>query len=544
MGSSPAFDRGGGRSRFLIGLAAAVLFLAIWTPLHPARPQGPQSDLYTHLSVARHLCRGEGFRSDLAYPLSFAYPFARELPQPLIHRTPGYPLLLTLPHLLGGGEPARVIARVRRLQLLLLALIAGIGAAAWAARGRRVNAVPWLILLGANPLLAYAVDWGFVELACGLLLLVLWLRSVGSRGAAKGWTIGILTGVLALLRPELSWLPGLWWLARRPGNQRALFTAAAVFLLLQVPWAVRTQRLAGNPFFSLQGQAELVKDTRTWPGYSVYRQLEPQPPGRALREIPVPILRKAARGMKFQLLNLRRLIPGWYWLGLLALGIAGAIRTTGSGRRRFPCGPDPARRGRDGKLRLEPLPLLAVSLGLLMVQYAVFDASLRHLLVLTPVLLWELADWTGATALQMAAGRPRLRYLAPEAPAAIPAAAALTFLVLLVFPLDLPGWRQAEAEARAAQAWLPELVVLARQSTDTVLFVEYSAVPYLADRPAVWAPEDPRDQERIRELLAAPRSGAVDLDRKPDPLTDILSIPLPASVSQNRIAARSEATSR
>ena len=88
-----------------LGLSAAVVFLAIWLPFHPARPVQPTADVFTHLTVARHVVRGEGFRSDIAYPLSFAFDFARVLPQPLVHRQPGFSALLTLPVLVTDADP-------------------------------------------------------------------------------------------------------------------------------------------------------------------------------------------------------------------------------------------------------------------------------------------------------------------------------------------------------------------------------------------------------------------------------------------------------
>ena len=48
-----------------------------------------------------------------------------------------------------------------------------------------------------------------------------------------------------------------------------------------------------------QAEAELVKDTRTWPGYSVYRQLEPQPVATVLTGDLEPVARKFARGLQF-----------------------------------------------------------------------------------------------------------------------------------------------------------------------------------------------------------------------------------------------------
>ena len=82
----------------------ALLACVTWPLLHPARPLLPTDDLYTHLSVTRHLARGDGFLCDIAYPLSFAWPFARVLPQPLVHRPPGWPVALLLPYAAVGGE--------------------------------------------------------------------------------------------------------------------------------------------------------------------------------------------------------------------------------------------------------------------------------------------------------------------------------------------------------------------------------------------------------------------------------------------------------
>ena len=249
-GGSPDPNSRPGKHSVLGGLLAALIFLAVWVPWHPARPHLPTSDLYTHLSVARHLCRGEGFVTDMAYPLSFAFPFARKLPQPLIHRGPGYPLLLVLPHLASGGDPEKAVAAVRVLQLVLLGLTVWIGATAFLARGRKSNLGSWLVLLGLNPLLVFAVDWGFVELGCGLLLLALWLRVrdqaegvVSGRSLLRvGLADGLLAGLLVLLRLDLLWIPLLWWILLRRAEPRRLLLAMLVIALTLTPWAVRNQR--------------------------------------------------------------------------------------------------------------------------------------------------------------------------------------------------------------------------------------------------------------------------------------------------------------
>lgn len=159
------------------GLLATLIFMAWWLPIHPAEPILPTADLYTHLSVARHLSSGQGFKTDIAYPLSFAFPFACALPQPVIHRGPGFALLMVLPYQASGRDPAATVKAVRRLQVLILGLIVFTGAAGFLRRGQLISLAPWLVLMAANPLLVYAVDWGFEELLAGWLLLMIWFRT-------------------------------------------------------------------------------------------------------------------------------------------------------------------------------------------------------------------------------------------------------------------------------------------------------------------------------------------------------------------------------
>ena len=501
------------------GLLAALLFLAVWLPLHPAAPPLETADLYEHLSVARHLVQGEGFRTDLAYPLSFAFPFARELPQPLIHRGPAFALLLTAPYTLAGGDPAATVAAVRWLQVGILAVLAALGSVALFRRGQVADVLPWLLLLGGNPLLPFAVDWGFEELLAGLLAFGIWLRVREEQ--APGWFDGLLGGLLVMLRPELIWLPLLWWfwfavekkrligLAGKTAPAlpwRRLFLAVGLFLLLQAPWAVRNLRLTGNPVFSLQAQAELVKDTRTWPGYSVYKQLEPQPVDKVLAGDPVPVLRKTARGLKFYLRETSKLLPVPYL-------VVGMLLVFGLVRGRVTDNPCPFRRDSRplGILAtdhpLGPLGAAMVSLLLLALEYSFFDHSLRHLLPLVPVLAWECAPLLGSLGLgaltrskqpprgegQSWLGRPPITLLV---------AALLTTGLLAASHRQTPGWELARHQARRQAESLPARTAAFSALSADRLFVDSSAVPWYADRPAVWTPDDPEVSHRIRGLLA------------------------------------------
>ncbi len=477
----------------------ALVFAALWWTSHPPRPQHPTGDLYSHLSVARHLVRGEGFRTDMAYPLSFAWDFARELPQPLVHRPPGFALLLTVPHLAAGGDPGRTLAAVRLLQLVLLTAVAWLGSAAWFARKRPGAALGWLVLLGTNPLLAFAVDWGHVELVAALLLLAIWLRR--REGMSRlGPVEGLLLGTLGLLRPELVLVPVVWWVVGWRGPRptaRALAAFLAAFLLLTSPWALRNAVLTGNPFFSIQAQAEHVKDTTSFPGYSVYRGLAPQPLLTTLRDDPVPVLRKIARGGKFFWREGRQLAP---W-PLLIIPFAGVVLLLRKGRLRFS-------RRRRGVEYAEPLPedltgwgLIAGTLVLLVGFYAAFDHTLRHLEVLLPILLWE----TGPLLAEVPArGLPaRLGRLVgrPWVAAAV-AMACATGLVLLA-PARPTGWNEAAAGAVRGQTLVRDETARLKAAPLGVVFVKTSAAPWFADRPAVWDPDDEAVREAIRAYLAA-----------------------------------------
>lgn len=497
-GATAAAARPPGRRAVLGGLAVAVLVCAAWLALHPPRPLEATADLYTHLMVARHLARGDGFVTDIAYPLSFAWPFARELPQPLLHRAPGYALLLAGPVAAAGGDPGRALAAARLLQVGLLGGLIWLGAAAWLARGRPGAAVGWALLLAAHPLTGYAVDWGHDELAAALVLLAWWLRH---RGGARvpAVTDGLLLGALALLRPELLWLPVLWWLLRRPTRPRgrALASCALAFLLVAGPWAVRNARLAGDPFFSLQAHAEHLKDTRGFPEYAVYRQLEPQPLLPTLLRDPEPVVRKTWRGLRFFRQEAGSFLPVPVAVAFLVCGLLLAARRLARGL--------PRRRGRpDSGPGFGPVDDLGgVGLGLVLVAglYAVFDHSVRHLEVLLPLAAWELGPYLAERPWALVAGRfGRTSGGPPWLTGALAGAAAL--LVALAWVRPPAGWDQAQAAATHTAPLVQREVERLRAAPPGVVFVQTAAAPWIAGRAAVWDPLDEAVRARIVALAA------------------------------------------
>lgn len=470
-----------------------ALFLGVWAPLQPRREHLPTSDLYTHLTVARHLLRGDGFVTDVTYPLSFAYPFACRLPQPLIHRMPGYAAVLTVPTLTAILDPGRTLVHVRRMQFLLVALLAGLGAWCLFRAGAGVAVGMWAVILGASPLLGFAASWGHDEVLVSLLLTAAWLL-LRLADCDLPLTTGALAGAVGLVRLELVWIPLLWWLALR-GRRWGFWLAAAAALVILMPWSLRTLHLTGQPFFTLQGVAEHAKDTRAFPEYTVYRGLQPQPLLQTLLTDPEPVARKTMRGLRFFGGELGRFLPV-PWLGALAVSasVAAAATAARAVRRRRRRGDPPDAAGTVAR-RVRPTAAAAATLPLLILLYSPFDHSLRHLTVLLPVLAWELS--LAAACLLAPAGRAR-------AYAVGVGLAAVALLAAWRFPCRLPGWEGAADDAAALAPLVRQESAAARKAPAGVMFVQYAAVPWFADRPGVWSPLDAEVASTIAARLENP----------------------------------------
>jgi hypothetical protein len=471
----------------------AILFALLWPRLHPPLPHPAGSDLYGHLTVARHLARGEGFRIDTVYPVSLAFPFARALPQPLIQRRPGYPLLLVGPHVAAGGEPARTLRLVYRLQVGLVAILAALALGGAVARGAAGAGLACLVLLAGSPLAGMSVAWGRVEVMVAVLLLAIWLGlragpdarrddgrpphpEAGPAGPRRAVLLGVAAGVLALVRLDLFWIPWLWWLAshRRPAwRGTALFAVA--WLLVLVPWMIRDWRLTGRPVFSLQAYAEHLKETRAWPGYRIYRSLSPEALTATLARDPAGLWTKFRGGIAFFLRGLGGWLPWTAWAAA-ALLAAAEVRTRGLHAWR------------------RPLPLALVTTGLLIGEYALFSHTVRHLLVVLPVLALEIG--------LAAAARLRLPARTPGAVRRL-ALPVLAGAALLLSPPRLDGWQQTLATARAEAPAVVAAVAAARAAPPGPLFADCAAVAWYADRVTVWTPLDPEVEAAVRGLVPA-----------------------------------------
>lgn len=467
-------------------LLALALFASAWTRVHPPLPQLPNSDLFTHLSVAEHVLAGQGFVTGIAYPVSLVFPFARCLPQPLIHRQPGYPVLLLGPTWLGSGEPTHVLAWVHRLHLGLMIGLAWLGLILLRRVGNCEVVPAWWLVLLLSPSLGMTAGWGLIEIPTALLLLWLWHRLrpdlaaslTGKPPPSRAMVDGGLAGVLTLLRLDLVWIPLLWWgLARRRVLMPAGLVALTAWMLVTGPWCYRNARLTGDPFFNLQARTEHLKETPVWPGYSIYRSLSPEPILKTAVNDPALLLTKARVGIRFFTGGLGRWLPWSLWGVMLLLTIwcwrrGGAIS--------------------DGSL---PPVLALATLLLLMLQYAFFSHSLRHLVVILPVVALELCLWLGQ---HITRRWPRLRRRWRGTLLAIG-----VVLCHLATPLHLPGWAHALDEARQAEAGRGAGLRQMANAPPGPVFCDSAALLWYAGRDGVWLPEDAAVTTRIRQLLPA-----------------------------------------
>ncbi len=475
------------RRRTAAALACALGFVAVWAALNPVVPPLPTSDLYTHLGVARHLLAGDGFVNDVVVPLSLAFPEAASVPQPLLHRPPGYPLLLTLPVLGAGGDPARAVDLVRLLHLLLLLVLAGTGTAALLRRRAGAAVAPWLAVLALNPLLAMTAVWGEVEVPAALLLLLLWLRLRGpARGLATARAAaltGLLAAATALLRADLFWVPLLWLFAARPWRRpRRLGVCLGSWLALLAPWLIRNAVVAGNPFFTLQAWGEHLKQTPEWPDYSIYRSLSPESLAQTLRERPEIVAAKLRVGLRYFAARSGQWLPWPMWAAGLAALAAPRLRRA-------------VRR-----LRPRPVALLLLTTGLLVVAYAPLSHTLRYLAVMLPALSWEI--W-----LELAVRLRARRTGGNELGRALILAGAATAALVLA-PCRMPGWEAARAEAQALAPTLAPALTRLDAAAPGPIFTDSAALLWHGGRSGVWAPEDPAVlaelRRRLPELASAP----------------------------------------
>lgn len=246
-------DRGAAvRPAVLFGVAAGVTLLALVLRLLAAPAftiDGTDCDGAGYWDVARSLASGHGWQS---HSHRFLYLPPPDLPQPDVHWSPLYPLLMAGSFRLLGES----MAAARLPMLLCGALLAGAMALlAGRLTGDRRAALLAGLFGALHPTL---VVWSLrLETEVGTMFLstlVLW-----SAARQESWRDALLAGLLLGFAWLMKYQSGLLvvalaagaFLAERRGPAlRRLLVSGAVALLVVLPWLVRNARLFGDPFFT------------------------------------------------------------------------------------------------------------------------------------------------------------------------------------------------------------------------------------------------------------------------------------------------------
>jgi len=215
---------------FLCGLAlrlAAIAFLGGYSV-------PPVFDGISYDVLAYNLVSGNGFALDTLTAF----------------RPPGYPLFLAAIYSLFGRD----YAWIRIFQAILGALSALpiyiLARQVWS----RPVAVLGALGMAAHPILIYFTQAIYPEtlmvlLAC--ILLMLTIAPSGGMSTRRGFLVGLLLGLMSLIRPATLVL-GVWfalWIPlRSSGRWRGVATAGALIdgtLILVLPWTLRNYRVCG-----------------------------------------------------------------------------------------------------------------------------------------------------------------------------------------------------------------------------------------------------------------------------------------------------------
>jgi 4-amino-4-deoxy-L-arabinose transferase-like glycosyltransferase len=261
-------------------IAAAAL--AIYVVYHRAHAGGildPAAMEYAQL--ARNLARGEGFTTNVVRPLSLAR-VTNISHHPDLYHAPLHPLWTAAFMKLGGATPQMVSWACGVAYLLSLPLVYYLGLRLF---DRRIGLLA-VALYGVNYLsLQYAVSGLETSLAAlfvaGLMLALYVHLSAGERPAPVTAALCGAAACLCFLTEYVYLvllLPVLMAVVLRGGRRRwaELGVSLGAFALVAAPWGVHNWRAAGDPFCTLE-LSELVSNTSTYQGHSVFRQFGSPP---------------------------------------------------------------------------------------------------------------------------------------------------------------------------------------------------------------------------------------------------------------------------
>lgn len=293
--------------------AAALLWGLLWSHSYLVALQNPDAQDYAQ--IARHLARGEGFRTSVL-PLN-GLEWMRETgrlgsangPWPNVHRFPMMPVVEAgFFRALGANDFSAALSSA----VFFFATIPLVFLFARRLFPRRVGVLAaFLYAFSGGPIsdsITGLTEPAAVFLFMAALYLVLWPRA--------WWAIplaGALTGLGFLNRSSavLYGLPMLIlvWRARPGRGAAALATFIAPGALVAFPWLVRNFRLTGDPLFSLTTALMAPYMSSVSPSTHAWYLFQYQTAGRFLAEHP-----GAALGKWFVQ------VGGLFWAGVRKVG--------------------------------------------------------------------------------------------------------------------------------------------------------------------------------------------------------------------------------
>lgn len=308
------------------GLAALLLVAYAFKRLYPG--DLVDGDAMDFAQIARNIANGHGFATSILRPLAlsgFVSPDARNFTTPDISRAPLYPLILMLAFVAHGGHGGGNMVVLTSLLFFLAS------AAAVYALARTVfpsEGQPWLALLScglyllSGSALIPAVAGLPVSLAtllvCCFCIALFRAHETGGRAVSglQIFGVGVLLGLCYLTQYSLLVLlvPTLAFLFATRASSRAwsgVGWCAAGFVLVTLPWLVRTVLVThGSPFFTLL-QYGIMTDTSEYPGQSsIYRSVLPAETPFTFFFAHLPeMLHKAGRGLAYYQTTLPKAFP-------------------------------------------------------------------------------------------------------------------------------------------------------------------------------------------------------------------------------------------
>ncbi len=448
---------------------------------------GSTQDAIDYAQIARNLLEGRGFTSDIALPISLAFPFGRTLPQPILYRPP-LPSIALVPFLAAfGSRDAALLAAT-----FMFTLLAGIATyflgrrVGGANRGRALGLAAAAIVL-LNTGLGEEIGNATAEPLATLLVALLFLSAVSGRAFLAGLLFGaILTAKLhiAVILPVLFIPPFLRGIRWRANAVRFAIGALLAFS----PWLVRNVIVTGKPVFDLHAFTETQRANWSGPGssYAAHRRTEATSSGSVLVERPDRLLRYASS----LLWSTARHLPRYVGPGIVVLLVFS-----------FFVRPGPAA-GRDAHL------IAHLAFGMMALGLAPIALTPRYLIVLLP-----LAAVSGANAL--------LEWLERRPRGAVRVAIAVVLIALVAAPpaARLRGAADGLARGNLGRFWPPATENLrSRTSTDDTIVSDDLSIAWYGRRRVVWVPWDAAGLRTLDEAIPIDavylRAEDAELERK------------------------------